>query len=335
MRPFQIILLAVFGFLAVAGLIAFATFKGFSGNGPSVGTVVIWGTLPASSVNAALDDYKRSHQSFGQVSYVEEPAESFESALADAIASGRGPALILISQEQLLAEESRLAVIPESSISERAFRGFLPESELFLTEGGIGTTLIHHEGVEIPHFATFALLATPEGTAHLRRAFRPYAENARRFRAGIIVDSNTWRGSRDWGAKLGYDRAQLAAANRAAIALLEDLRGAQTEGDSVMSGVLATTKALERNISAIQSLESDIRLMGLNTTLRSGRLGNEGRALTVIAQELRTCSNLTATEADADLTFAVVGDYASGHEVELVQQLNGNLKERPLDPALF
>lgn len=42
-----------------------------------------------------------------------------------------------------------------------------------------------------------------------------------------------------------------------------------------------------------------------------------------------------ATEADADLTFAVVGDYASGHEVELVQQLNGNLKERPLDPALF
>jgi hypothetical protein len=41
--------------------------------------------------------------------------------------------------------------------------------------------------------------------------------------------------------------------------------------------------------------------MGLNTTLRSSRLGNEGRALTVIAQELRTCSNLTATEAEAVL----------------------------------
>jgi hypothetical protein len=68
-----------------------------------------------------------------------------------------------------------------------------------------------------------------------------------------------------------------------------------------MAGVLETTKTLVRNISAIQSLESDIRLMGLNTTLRSSRLGHEGRALTVIAQELRTCSNLTATEAEAVL----------------------------------
>jgi len=83
--------------------------------------------------------------------------------------------------------------------------------------------------------------------------------------------------------------------------LLEDLRAAQTAGDSVMAGVLETTKALVRNISAIQSLEADIRLMGLNTTLRSSRLGHEGRALTVIAQELRTCSNMTATEAEAVL----------------------------------
>ena len=84
--------------------------------------------------------------------------------------------------------------------------------------------------------------------------------------------------------------------------LLEDLRNAQTTGDDVMANVLDTTKALVGNISAIQSLEADIRLMGLNTTLRCGRLGSEGRALTVIAQELRTCSNLTATEAEAVLT---------------------------------
>jgi hypothetical protein len=88
---------------------------------------------------------------------------------------------------------------------------------------------------------------------------------------------------------------------RHARSLLEDLRSAQTEGDGVMAGVLETTKSLVRNISAIQSLEADIRLMGLNTTLRSSRLGQEGRALTVIAQELRTCSNLTAAEAEAVL----------------------------------
>jgi methyl-accepting chemotaxis protein len=103
------------------------------------------------------------------------------------------------------------------------------------------------------------------------------------------------------GAQAGSFLSELEEDVRHARALLEDLRGAQTEGDAVMAGVLETTKALVRNISAIQSLESDIRLMGLNTTLRSSRLGNEGRALTVIAQELRTCSNLTATEAEAVL----------------------------------
>jgi hypothetical protein len=103
------------------------------------------------------------------------------------------------------------------------------------------------------------------------------------------------------GAQAGSFLSELEEDVRHARSLLEDLRNAQTEGDSVMAGVLDTTKTLVRNISAIQSLESDIRLMGLNTTLRSSRLGSEGRALTVIAQELRTCSNLTATEAEAVL----------------------------------
>jgi hypothetical protein len=103
------------------------------------------------------------------------------------------------------------------------------------------------------------------------------------------------------GMQAGSFLSELEDDVRHARALLEDLHNAQTEGDSVMGGVLETTKTLVRNISAIQSLESDIRLMGLNTTLRSSRLGNEGRALTVIAQELRTCSNLTATEAEAVL----------------------------------
>jgi hypothetical protein len=104
------------------------------------------------------------------------------------------------------------------------------------------------------------------------------------------------------GVQAGSFLSELEEDVRHARSLLEDLRNAQTAGDSVMAGVLGTTKSLERNISAIQSLEADIRLMGLNTTLRSSRLGHEGRALTVIAQELRTCSNLTATEAEAVLT---------------------------------
>ncbi|MCC7120677.1 MAG: homocysteine S-methyltransferase family protein [Gammaproteobacteria bacterium] len=106
---------------------------------------------------------------------------------------------------------------------------------MFLTEGGIGTTLIHRDGVVLPHFATWTLLATPAGTAHLRRCFAEYAALARRLRVGIVIDSVTWRGSADWGARLGVSPAALAAANRDAIALLEDLRREyQTDATPVM-----------------------------------------------------------------------------------------------------
>ena len=106
------------------------------------------------------------------------------------------------------------------------FRQALPQlaGGFFLTDGGLETTLIFHEGLELPDFAAFHLLSTPEGTATLQRYFRTYAELARRFDAGLILDSVTWRASADWGRKLGYTSASLAAANRAAIGLLEEVR---------------------------------------------------------------------------------------------------------------
>jgi len=80
--------------------------------------------------------------------------------------------------------------------------------------------------------------------------------------------------------------------------LLEALKTAQGDADTVVQTVLSASKSLVAHMSVVQSLESDIRLMGLNTTLKCGRLGTEGRPLTVIAQELRGCSNVTAAEAE-------------------------------------
>lgn len=81
--------------------------------------------------------------------------------------------------------------------------------------------------------------------------------------------------------------------------LLQALTTAQHEADSVIQSVMVAAGSLTGHMNSIQSLESDIRLMGLNTTLKCSRLGNEGRSLTVIAQELRSCSNITASEAEA------------------------------------
>jgi len=107
------------------------------------------------------------------------------------------------------------------------YRNALPQldGKFFLTDGGIETTLIFHDGLELPHFAAFDLLARAEGTAALRKYFRAYGDIARRFNTGLVLESATWRASADWAARLGYSRAGLAAANLKSIDLLEEIRG--------------------------------------------------------------------------------------------------------------
>ena len=106
------------------------------------------------------------------------------------------------------------------------YRDVLPQlsGRLFLTDGGIETTLIFHDRLDLPDFAAFHLLKTAEGEEALRKYFRTYAAIAKRFGAGLILESATWRASADWGARLGYEPAALADANRRAIRLLEEIR---------------------------------------------------------------------------------------------------------------
>ena len=106
------------------------------------------------------------------------------------------------------------------------YRNALPQLEggFYLTDGGIETTLIFHEGMDLPDFAAFHLLKTSKGDAALRKYFRTYAEIAKKFGTGLILESATWRANADWGSRIGYSAETLANANRKAIHLLEKIR---------------------------------------------------------------------------------------------------------------
>jgi S-methylmethionine-dependent homocysteine/selenocysteine methylase len=95
---------------------------------------------------------------------------------------------------------------------------------LFLTDGGIETTLIFLEGLELPHFAAFDLLRDRAGWEALRKYYERYLHIAVANRVGFVLESATWRASADWGDKLGYSKEALAHTNRDAIALLAELR---------------------------------------------------------------------------------------------------------------
>ena len=106
------------------------------------------------------------------------------------------------------------------------YRSGLPQlgRDLFLTDGGIETTLIFHRGLDLPEFAAFDLLKDEAGTEALRSYFRPYLELARENDTGFVLESPTWRASPRWADEIGYSADELDTVNRAAISLMDALR---------------------------------------------------------------------------------------------------------------
>ncbi len=106
------------------------------------------------------------------------------------------------------------------------YRDHLPQIDggLFLTDGGIETTLIFKQGLDLPAFAAFVLLKDEQGTETLRRYYAPYAELAREHGAGFVLESPTWRASPRWATEIGYTEGELEELNRRAIALMEEIR---------------------------------------------------------------------------------------------------------------
>jgi homocysteine S-methyltransferase len=118
------------------------------------------------------------------------------------------------------------------------YRDGLPQLDggLFLTDGGIETTLIFHHGLELPAFAAFDLLKDEAGTDQLRLYYAPYIVLAREHGVGLVLESPTWRASPDWAGQLGYSLEELDLLNRKAVALMEELRA---EADGVQPVVIS------------------------------------------------------------------------------------------------
>src|SRR4029077_9460489 len=79
---------------------------------------------------------------------------------------------------------------------------------LFVTDGGLETELVFHDGIDLPCFAAFPLLDEPDGRSRLRRYYDGYLDIARKLGAGFIVETPTWRANPDWAGQLGYSREQ-------------------------------------------------------------------------------------------------------------------------------
>lgn len=121
------------------------------------------------------------------------------------------------------------------------YRDRLPQLDggLFLTDGGLETVLVFHEGLELPAFAAFPLLGSEPGRRTIRRYYEPFLELAREAGAGFVLETPTWRASPRWAAQLGYDDEQLDWINRRGVALMEELREEHADvAPIVVSGLI-------------------------------------------------------------------------------------------------
>ena len=103
------------------------------------------------------------------------------------------------------------------------------------------------------------------------------------------------------GGEAGSFLDELEADAQQAQTLLGHLGVAHAAVNPRVAAVLQAADALVGHVAMIRSVEADIHIMGINTSLRCNRLGLVGRPLSVIAQAVRDCGRLTAQHAAAVL----------------------------------
>lgn len=116
----------------------------------------------------------------------------------------------------------------------------VPGGPLALSDSGLETDLVFLKGVDLPEFASFPLLRDDEGRRLLESYYREHAQVAADHGLGFVFETPTWRSSSDWGARLGFDQAGLDEVNRAAVALVRDVRDSTPglTGPTTLSGVI-------------------------------------------------------------------------------------------------
>lgn len=140
-KIFQIVIMGVFAVLIIFG------FLGFSGKLDSIfpksasdinyGEVVLWGSIPSETMNKLILSNLREDKSVS-IKYVEKSAKTLNRDFIEALASGKGPDIILLAQDEIVKNLDKFSPISYQTVLERDFKNtFIEEGEMFLRPDGV------------------------------------------------------------------------------------------------------------------------------------------------------------------------------------------------------
>jgi len=134
---FQLITLAIFIVAIIAGVIAFAMYKGTT-HPNRLPPITIWGTFPSDTFNKYVAQINSTLSDPLVIKYVEEKPANFSQDFISALARGTGPDAILISADRMLPHEDKITPISYQSISQRTFVDtYIQEANIYLSAKGI------------------------------------------------------------------------------------------------------------------------------------------------------------------------------------------------------
>jgi len=135
MTKFQMILIGAFGVFLIGGVIIFSVYKGSSQNAV---TVVVWGTIPQTSFNSVIQETSLYQSKEFNVQYVEKSKEDFDNSFIEALASGTGPDIFMLSSEKILKHRNKIFAIPYNVFTARQFKdSFIEGTEIYMAPEGI------------------------------------------------------------------------------------------------------------------------------------------------------------------------------------------------------
>ncbi len=134
---FQAVLIGVFVLLLVAGVLLFALER--PGTNPNSATsLVIWGEWPSAELRGFLESFNNQTGQAVTLSYESFNPGMLGRELVEALASGRGPDLVLLPHEEMFVQAERLLLIPYESYPRKSYEEqFVDEGRLWLTANGI------------------------------------------------------------------------------------------------------------------------------------------------------------------------------------------------------
>ncbi len=141
LRPFELVLIVVFGSLF---FVALFLLRNFDGGEPAEDVsnlgagLTIWGVLPYGAMESLLQKMRDTDEGYNNVTYRYVAPEEFDQVFVNALADQKGPDLLLLPHDRLVKHRTRLQPIPYESFPVRDFRStYIDGAEIFALSDGI------------------------------------------------------------------------------------------------------------------------------------------------------------------------------------------------------